>query len=539
MKKLFSFLFSYFLFLISYSQNIGIGTTTPNTSAVLDISSTSKGLLIPRMTTTQMNAIASPAVGLMVFNMSDSIFYVRKNSGWTKLIQTGNNEWAMNAANIYNSNTGNVGIGTSSPVHARMEVNGSVGAAVAIFGADKYGVAIEANNPEVGFNYFYNNGAKTIKAGYAAVIGMNPGGGEVYIGNFGGKQSSADFGAIDESNYKQNIILYQTGEIRLAGSANFSHFYNGSNEDTYIRGGKNGSKVIINDITGGKVGIGIVNPTRAILEQNGSVGTTAAIFGGDGAGISLQKNWPVIGFNHYFDGSVHRSIGQGYSGVFGINQDNGNLYYGGWNYSAVPNAALAGYSSKFNVTRSGNVGIGTTTPEADITISTPGDWTNSPTEHGLRFNYTGGGTDPAPGYWNLISNSITLFFYNNGTNVSFIRFNGEYVQPSDKNLKDNIENLSPAVLSSISLLKPVSYFMKADKLRQKRSYGFLAQDVEEVFPDFVHTENNLKGIAYQNFIPVLTRGIQEQQQQIEALKNENKSIKAELDELKKIIFSKK
>lgn len=46
---------------------VGIGTTTPDASAILEISSTTKGFLLPRMTLTEMNAIASPAEGLMVY----------------------------------------------------------------------------------------------------------------------------------------------------------------------------------------------------------------------------------------------------------------------------------------------------------------------------------------------------------------------------------------------------------------------------------------------------------------------------------------
>jgi uncharacterized protein (TIGR02145 family) len=52
--------------LITYSQ-VGIGTASPNPNAMLDVTSTSKGLLIPRMTESQMNAIPSPAAGLMVY----------------------------------------------------------------------------------------------------------------------------------------------------------------------------------------------------------------------------------------------------------------------------------------------------------------------------------------------------------------------------------------------------------------------------------------------------------------------------------------
>ena len=47
---------------------IGMGTTTPDASAVLDLTSLNKGLLVPRMATTDMNAIVSPAEGLVIFN---------------------------------------------------------------------------------------------------------------------------------------------------------------------------------------------------------------------------------------------------------------------------------------------------------------------------------------------------------------------------------------------------------------------------------------------------------------------------------------
>jgi uncharacterized protein (TIGR02145 family) len=46
---------------------VGIGTTTPNASAALDVSSTTKGFLPPRMTKVQLEAIASPVEGLMVY----------------------------------------------------------------------------------------------------------------------------------------------------------------------------------------------------------------------------------------------------------------------------------------------------------------------------------------------------------------------------------------------------------------------------------------------------------------------------------------
>jgi hypothetical protein len=54
--------------LLDASGNLGIGTTSPSASAILDAQSTSKGVRMPNMTTTQKNAIASPAAGLMVYD---------------------------------------------------------------------------------------------------------------------------------------------------------------------------------------------------------------------------------------------------------------------------------------------------------------------------------------------------------------------------------------------------------------------------------------------------------------------------------------
>jgi hypothetical protein len=65
--KFFSSIFLILFSLFSYSQNIGIGTSTPHASAALEIKDSTKGILIPRMTMVQRNAIANPAEGLMVY----------------------------------------------------------------------------------------------------------------------------------------------------------------------------------------------------------------------------------------------------------------------------------------------------------------------------------------------------------------------------------------------------------------------------------------------------------------------------------------
>ncbi len=84
MKQIFTFLASVVLTVTTYAQ-VGIGTTNPNTSAALDITSTTKGFLPPRMTTTERNAIGTPATGLVIFNTTTNGLEVKSSTGWTSL----------------------------------------------------------------------------------------------------------------------------------------------------------------------------------------------------------------------------------------------------------------------------------------------------------------------------------------------------------------------------------------------------------------------------------------------------------------------
>ena len=70
---------------ISYSQ-VGINTNTPDASSVLDIESTAGGILIPRLTETQRDAISSPATGLMIYQTDQTTgFYFYNGTAWTRI----------------------------------------------------------------------------------------------------------------------------------------------------------------------------------------------------------------------------------------------------------------------------------------------------------------------------------------------------------------------------------------------------------------------------------------------------------------------
>jgi hypothetical protein len=62
--------------------SLGIGTASPNVSAKLQVDSTTQGFLPPTMTTTQKNAIATPAAGLIVFDSTLGKLCVYGGSAW-------------------------------------------------------------------------------------------------------------------------------------------------------------------------------------------------------------------------------------------------------------------------------------------------------------------------------------------------------------------------------------------------------------------------------------------------------------------------
>jgi endosialidase-like protein len=121
MKTFYKFSICILFFALSgnmFSQ-VGIGTTTPHSSSALDITSTTAGLLAPRMTQAQRNAITTPATGLLIYQTDNAPgFYYYTGSAW---VPFGSSGWSL---------TGNGGttagtnfLGTTDPQDLAIKAN--------------------------------------------------------------------------------------------------------------------------------------------------------------------------------------------------------------------------------------------------------------------------------------------------------------------------------------------------------------------------------------------------------------------------------
>ncbi|MBN1338311.1 MAG: hypothetical protein JXA03_03245 [Bacteroidales bacterium] len=124
-------------FLISVHVNAQVAVnndnSAPDPSAMLDVKSTSTGMLVPRMTAGERDLISSPADGLLVYVTSDSSFYYFHGSGWQKIVAGADDDWVISGANMYSNVSGNVGIGLTNPQNLLHVANLSTGASVARF----------------------------------------------------------------------------------------------------------------------------------------------------------------------------------------------------------------------------------------------------------------------------------------------------------------------------------------------------------------------------------------------------------------------
>lgn len=141
-----------------------------------------------------------------------------------------------------------------------------------------------------------------------------------------------------------------------------------------------------------------------------------------------------------------------------------------------------------------------------------------------------------------IENNGTIAIRNNpGTGYEklrclTLRSNG-FIEPSDERLKKDISSISGA-LDKVLSMRGVTYGWRQDipaneGLNDKMQYGLIAQELEKVIPELVHTdEEGWKSVEYGHLVPVLIEALKEQQTEIEALRSTVVTDRADIQFLK-------
>lgn len=353
----------------------------------------------------------------------------------------------------------NIGIGTTTPARAKLEVHGAAGSTSAIFGGDGTGISVQRNWPAIGFNQYYSGNGKYIATGYAALLSQDQSSGTLRFQLFppGSKDaavtgSAASLGMSVSGNVgiktePMNTTLYVDRAGNTSGSAVFggtsynSHFHYDVAEDTYIRAGKTGGKVYINQINGGQ-----------ILMGNGS------------SRVGINSGNPTYPLE------IRQTLGTG------------------------------------------------------LRMMQPSHSTNY---WEIRLKY-----DP---YYSTADNQYLV--YNGAVKALFEGYSGALYNFSDSRLKENIRPVN-SVMKKYMQLVPVKYNMKAFP-GTKKTAGFIAQDVEKLFPQLVvkatgvqhgyEDVNDLYGLNYDGFRILTIKALQEQQKLIESMQFENADLEKRME----------
>ena len=181
----------------------------------------------------------------------------------------------------------------------------------------------------------------------------------------------------------------------------------------------------------------------------------------------------------------------------------------------------SGAADRMTITGDGEVGInGSPTARLEIFQRSQSVGT------GLRFDDGTANSD-----WD-ITHGFALRFHYGGSLRGFINANtGAYTVSSDASLKSNVQEM-PSLMNRIKQLRPKTYQYIDDSSKTK-VLGFIAQEVQSIFPEVVHfsESDKLYGIDYAAFGVIAVKAIQEQQNIIE---NQQKQI----DELKELVNTK-
>lgn len=483
--------------LVSHSQSVAINDdgSTPAASAMLDIkvsAPSKKGLLIPRMTTTQRNAITSPAKGLLVYDSTSNGFFFHNGSGWQPMASGGSSQWTTSGLNIINANTGYVGIGITPKAKFHVAPNRTV-----IFGADSVS---NVNSSQLIF--FATKGALAFRS-------RQDGSGE-YQGDY--DYPTLGYNSLSIGEAQASGLNSVAIGLVSASNHGFAHGYGGYASDYSHGSGFGFSASGFNSFVHGYFSNARGDNSVVFGEGNEANGRFSTVFG--------QSNTARC-YGCFVIGQLADSVASSSPTAWVANDP-----------AFIIGNGTTGVSNGFVVLKNGITGAGLTpiaTSNSYGTIQAKG----IASKDQLTLIQSGSSTNR----WGFYSSGSLYVYYNGTVKGSFSSTDGSYTVLSDRRVKKDLQPVS-TVLTQVVKLKAYRYHYSDNSADEPLSHGFMAQDVAAVLPEFVtHLKDRdgkeLLGLNYNQFSVLAIKAIQEQQTVIEEQRKLIEKLSARLDALEK------
>ena len=545
--------------LLSAQNNIGIGTAAPHPSAIVDMQSTTKGMLIPRMDSTLRLGIASPAVGLLVYDTDYDCFYYYRATGWYSLCSAAGGGGATGATGP----TGAVGAMGSSGATGPTGAAGNTGSTGATGPAGAAGL-----NGSTGPTGPRGTGATgptgiglTGPTGAMGPTGASDSSRDWHILGNSGTHSNVNFlGTIDSMPLVFRVWNQPSGRIEIDSNTGITAFgyqallnNTNGNWNTGI-----GYQALMHDVNvfDANTALGyraLYSNTTGFLNLGiGAFALNSSTIGNANTGIgnfSLSSNTT---------GSSNTAVGQSSlasntTGLYNVALGDAALIN---NTTGYANIGIGEFALVANVTGHGNIAIGDTVQGSNCSSCNNNTFIGTSTSSGvIAVNNT---MVLGAHAITLASNKVRI----GDVNVTAIEGQVAYSFPSDARFKFNVSDTAVRGLDFINRLHPVVYNFDTrkyqdfltlgmpDAVRKRytegvdfntstaiRQSGFIAQEVEQAMKDCGYdfdglhrpaNEQDNYSLAYSQFVVPLVKAVQEQQRQIRQMSEEIKTLKLQI-----------
>ncbi len=542
MKKfLLSSLLLFFVAYYSFSQSVGIGTATPNTSAALDITSPIKGLLIPRMNMPGILAIITPAKGLLVYDSVANQLMVNTGNAalpnWRSVANgSSNSMWSLTGNSDINPANQFIGTTDNQPLQFRVS-NLPAGALHPLTGNIFFGLRSGEANTTGFSNIAIGTDALKLNVTASNLVAI----GDSALFHNGQNDFAALFGLFNTAIGSRSLFSNTTGSLNTAvGRNSLSSNTSGFGNSAF------GVGALLNNTTGG---FNTVTGTGAASANTTGEANTAYGWLSLEANTSGDHNTAFGGLTLSSNTTASGNVAIGYIALTSNTTGENNTAIGRrsliHNTTGNSNTAVGGNALAETLTSSNNTVMGF---DAAFTFDLGSD--NTIIGTGADANAAG------------ITNSVAIGKDTRVTGNNQVRFGNTlttsiggvvgFTNLSDGRYKKNIQETVKGI-DFIMKLRPVTYQLdvtginnklnvnnsKEINSQTKRSIaeqeqtvfsGFVAQEVEHAAitigynfsgVDKPKNENDMYGLRYSEFVVPLVKAMQEQQQMIAGLKKQN------------------